>query len=267
MIAALPMYDLPELRDSTDAFWQGLRSHLAAAGITGIPPKLIHVDDYYGHWRSPDLLLTQTCGFPLTHELKGQVRYVATPGYAAPGCEGASYRSFIIVRESDKVARGVDLAGRVAAFNGNDSQSGCNILKFYLAGLGIPNGLLREALESGAHRKSAALVKSGLADFCAVDCVTWALLTAVAPEEVKGLRVLDQTASAPCLPYITSQATPIENISCLREGLSAAFSDPELEDVRRTLLLDSINVLDEDAYDVILEQEISAKLSGWARVA
>nr|WP_298686999.1 PhnD/SsuA/transferrin family substrate-binding protein [uncultured Dongia sp.] len=267
MIAALPMYDLPELRDATDAFWQGLRSHLAAAGITNIPQALTRPDDLYAHWRAPDLLFTQTCGFPLTHELKDQVRYLATPGYSAPGCKDATYSSFIIVREADKIQRGIDLSGKVAAFNGNDSQSGCNILKFYLANLGIPNGLLREAIESGAHRKSMALVKAGLADFCAVDCVSWTLLTAVAPEEVKGLRILDQTASAPCLPYITSRNMPIEDIASLREGLSAAFSDPDLEECRELLLLDSVTVLDEDAYDVLLEQETSAKLSGWSRVA
>lgn len=267
MIAALPMYDLPELRAATDAFWQGLRSHLAAAGLTSIPQELTRPADLYAHWLSPDLLITQTCGFPLTHGLKGKVRYLATPGYDAPGCEGATYRSFIIVREGDDIKRGVDLSGKVAAFNGTDSQSGYNILKLYLANQGITNGLLREAIESGAHRKSAALVKAGLADFCAVDCITWTLLTAVAPEEVAGLRILDQTAPAPCLPFITSLAMPIEDISSLRSGLSAAFLDPDLEDCREQLLLDSVTVLDEDAYDVIPEQETSAKLSGWSRVA
>lgn len=267
MIAALPMYDLPELRAATDAFWRGLRDHLAAAGVTNIPQELTRPQDFYAHWRDPDLLFSQTCGYPLTHELKGKVRYLATPGYDAPGCDGATYRSFIIVRADDDIKRGVDLSGKVATFNGHDSQSGCNILKHYLANLGIANGLLREAIESGAHRQSMALVKAGLADFCAVDCVTWTLLTAVAPAEVAGLRILDQTASAPCLPFITSRTMPIEDISSLREGLSAAFSDPELEDCREQLLLDMVTVLDEDAYDVIPEQETAARLSGWSQVA
>ncbi len=267
MIAALPMYDLPELREATDLFWQGLRGHLAAAGLTDIPRELTLPQEFYAHWRAPDLLLSQTCGYPLTHELKGQVRYLATPGYAAPGCTGTTYRSFIIVRDADDIKRGVELSGRVAAFNSTDSQSGCNILKFYLAHLGIANGLLREAIESGGHRKSVALVKAGLADFCAIDCVTWTLLTAVAPEEVAGLRILDQTAAAPCLPFITSRDMPVENIASLRTGLMAAFSDPDLDDCRDLLLLESVAVLDEDAYDVIPEQEMAARLSGWSRVA
>lgn len=267
MIAALPMYDFPELRADTDAFWQGLRGHLAAAGLTGIPRELTRPDDVYAHWLDPRLLLSQTCGFPLTHQLKGKVRYVATPGYDAPGCEGVTYRSFIITREGDDIHRGLDLTGRVAAFNSEDSQSGCNILKLYLAGQGVTNGLLREAIESGSHRKSVALVKAGLADFCSVDCVNWTLLAALAPDEIAGLRILDQTPAAPCLPFITSRDMPVEDIASLRTGLSAAFSDPELEVCRERLLLKMVTVLDEEAYDVIPEQEMSARRSGWARVA
>ncbi|WP_303979555.1 PhnD/SsuA/transferrin family substrate-binding protein [Dongia mobilis] len=267
MIAALPMYDFPELREVTDAFWEGLRGHLAAAGLTGIPSALTRPADVYAHWLDPQLLLSQTCGFPLTHELKGKVRYLATPGYEAPGCDGSTYRSFVIVRAVDDIQRGGDLSSRVVAFNGADSQSGCNVLKHYLAGQGIVNGLLRGAIESGAHRKSVALVKAGLADFCAVDCVSWTLLTALAPNEVVGLRILDQTAPAPCLPFITSRALPVEDVASLRTGLSAAFNDDDLAPVREKLLLASLTVLDEATYDVIAEQEMSAKRAGWARVA
>lgn len=267
MIAALPMYDFPELRAETDLFWQGLRSHLAASGLTGIPQELTYPDDLYGHWLDPDLLLTQTCGFPMTHRLRGRVRYVATPGYAAPGCEDASYCSFVITRDGGGIERGADLSGRVAAINGEDSQSGCNILKLYLAGLGLINGSLRDAIESGSHRNSVAFVKSGRADFCSIDCVSWALLGAVAPEEVEGLRVLDQTASAPCLPFITSRDMPVDNIAALRAGLSAAFTDPGLAAYREKLLLEMVTVLDEEAYDLLLVQELAAQRSGWSQVA
>ncbi|MBI2253667.1 MAG: PhnD/SsuA/transferrin family substrate-binding protein [Proteobacteria bacterium] len=267
MIAALPMYDVPELKETTDAFWQALRGHFAAAGVTKLPEQLTRSDDSYALWRSSDLIFAQTCGFPFTHDLKDQVRYLATPCYDAPGCEGSNYCSFIIVREGDTAAKGSDLAGRVAAFNSKDSQSGCNILKHYLAEQGVANGLLRGAIESGAHRQSVKMVKQDLADFCAIDCVSWALIAAVAPEELEGLRVLDRTAMAPCLPYITSLSLPVEDVAALRGGLAAAFGDPELEEIRKRLLLDGVAVLDEDEYDVIPQQELAAKLSGWAQVA
>ena len=40
-------------------------------------------------------------------------------------------------------------------------------------------------------------------------------LAAVAPDEVEELRVLDQTAPAPCLPYITGLDRPVEDVAAL----------------------------------------------------
>ncbi|MBL8707674.1 MAG: PhnD/SsuA/transferrin family substrate-binding protein [Rhodospirillaceae bacterium] len=267
MIVALPMYDLPEIAAATDAFWQGLRGHLSAAGLTGLPVALSRPEELYIHWLDPQLALSQTCGYPLTHMLRGRIRYLATPYYDADGCRGPRYRSFVIVRADDAIEQGRDLAGRKAAFNGTDSQSGYNILKHYLNRQGVRPGSLAGAVESGGHRRSVALVKSGGADFCAVDCVTWALLQAHAPEETEGLRVLDKTSSAPSLPFVTSRDTPIENIASLRSGLGAAMTDPGLADCRATLLLESITVLDEDAYEVILEQERESSAAGWSVLA
>jgi ABC-type phosphate/phosphonate transport system substrate-binding protein len=267
MIVALPMYDLPEIAAATDAFWAGLRSHLAAAGVTDLPPSRNQPDDLYAHWLAPKLLLTQTCGYPLTHTLKDRVRYLATPSYRADGCGDYTYRSFVLVRADDPAGKGADLAGRKAALNGTDSQSGYNILRHYLAQQGVAPGSLAGAIESGSHRRSAAMVKAGAADFCSVDCVSWALLAANAPGEVEGLRILDQTESAPCLPFITSLETPVENIACLRAGLSAAFNDPELEACRETLLLDSVAVLDDEVYDRILAQEREVIAAGWSKLA
>jgi hypothetical protein len=43
MIATLPMYDWPQLRSSTDAWWAGLARHLRAAGIDA-PDRLTRSD-------------------------------------------------------------------------------------------------------------------------------------------------------------------------------------------------------------------------------
>ena len=267
MIVALPMYDLPEINAATDAFWMGLRSHLAAAGVTGLPVTRTKPAELYAHWLEQDLVFSQTCGYPLTHNLKDRVRYLATPSYTAEGCEDTTYRSVVLVRADDPAQSAVDLAGRKVAYNGTDSQSGHNILKHYLAKNGVTPGSLGGAVESGKHRRSAAMVKAGVADFCSVDCVTWALLGKHVPKETEGLRVLAWTDSAPCLPFVTSLATPVENIGSLRAGLIAACNDPALEDARAAMLLDSVAVLDDAVYDVILEQERETAAAGWSRLA
>ena len=87
MIASLPMYDLPEIRAATDAWWRGLSEHM------GIKGELDRGPDHYQAWRDPDLVFSQTCGYPLTHEFRGRLRLLATPHYAADGCTGPFYRS------------------------------------------------------------------------------------------------------------------------------------------------------------------------------
>ena len=82
MIAALQMYDWPEMRAATDGWWAGIARHL------GVDIPLSRPDDFTRPWFSHELLLAQTCGYPFTHALKGQVSYVATPHYDAEGCAG-----------------------------------------------------------------------------------------------------------------------------------------------------------------------------------
>ena len=76
MIAALQMYDWPEVREATDLWWAGIARHL------GIDVPLSRPADFTAPWRRDDLLFGQTCGYPFTHALKGQVKLVATPHYA-----------------------------------------------------------------------------------------------------------------------------------------------------------------------------------------
>jgi hypothetical protein len=77
-VAALPMYDLPELQAANDALWEGLRVRLAASG-TPAPLSLDRELPLDVLWRHPRLLLAQTCGDPLGKSLQGVVKLIATP--------------------------------------------------------------------------------------------------------------------------------------------------------------------------------------------
>src|SRR5207249_2755288 len=52
MIASLPMYDLPEVKAATDAWWRGLARHIGIAGV------LDRGRDRLAPWRSPDLVFS-----------------------------------------------------------------------------------------------------------------------------------------------------------------------------------------------------------------
>jgi len=249
MIASLPMYDLPELRAATDAWWAGVARHCRARGIAGAPRTLQRDRPRERQWQDPSLLLSQTCGHPLAARYARTLRPVATPCYGAPGCSGPRYRSLLLVREDDP-ARGLEqLAGTRFAVNGHDSWSGWHALVRELARRETTRGrTITVAVVTGTHRASIAAVAAGEARACAVDCVTHALLARTAPRELAGLRIVDRTASAPALPYVTRAALAERDFQRLRAALLAAVADPALAAIRATLLIAGAQPLEMAAY-------------------
>lgn len=227
MIAGLPMYDWPERRPATDALWARLRDALRAAEFDA-PDALTRMDDLQALWLAPDLLLAQTCAYPLETALRGRVRYVATPVHGAPGCGRGTYRSVVIARGlgEDMVAPAtpdatlpIQLSGRLAA-NAPDSLSGYVALARDLeaTGLAMPG----PALWTGAHRASIRAVAEGEADVAAIDCVSWRIAQAHEPTAAR-VRVIGWTAERPGLPLITSRTMTDDDLVRLRRAIAAAM--------------------------------------------
>jgi ABC-type phosphate/phosphonate transport system substrate-binding protein len=255
----ISMYDMPERRPVIAAWWAGLARHWQAAGLHDIPHSTHFTDgDLYELWLAPDLFIAQTCGYPLTHRLKDRVTLVGTPVYAVEGCAGGTYHSVIVARRDSAVRSLDDLAGKVAAINGRDSQSGWNALRHSLIGKGAPARIL----ETGGHRKSVAAVREGRADVAAIDCVTFAGLQQLAPQEVAPLHIVARSASAPALPYITRRDIAPADLEKLRAGLRAAMADPKLADTRAAVQIAGLEIVPLQAYDRLLEMEREADRAG-----
>ena len=101
MRVSLPMYAVN--RADVELLWQGLSRWLAQEGEANLPAALCWPDDLYDHWQQPDLLLSQTCGYPLQEALQQNVAVVGVFRYRVPGCEGNDYCSFLVARK--KVAK------------------------------------------------------------------------------------------------------------------------------------------------------------------
>jgi ABC-type phosphate/phosphonate transport system substrate-binding protein len=267
MLVALQMYDLPELKWATDALGAQLLINLRRAGFPEVPYGLDREGDYKEQWSHPELLLAQTCGYPFVRLLHGQVRYLATPCFAAPYCTGPRYCSLIVVRADDAAQSLADLRGRRAAINRPYSQSGYNALRHAVAPLAVGGRFFAEVVESGGHGASLAAVTEGRADVAAIDAVTFAMLERNRPAALQGLRTIGRTASAPGLPYITRGAASDQEVERLRQALSDTFADPTLGEARQALLIAGLEVLDEDAYAALDEMEREAAAAGYAVVA
>ncbi len=266
-VASLPMYDLPELRAATDAWWQGLARAFRREGIADVPDSLDRRDAYHDVWLARDLLFSQTCGYPLTHALAGRVTLVATPCCGAEGCEGPSYCSFVIVGANSAATAIGDLRGLRCAINSLDSQSGCNALRSLVATVAKGGRFFGSVAITGGHKASLALIASGRADVAAIDCVTHGLLARYRPQTLAGTRVLCRTASAPGLPYVTRAGADTDLVQRLRAGLERAFADHELAAARDALMLGNVATLSLSAYDRIRQMEDAAAATGYREVA
>ena len=254
-VASLPMYDLPVLHGLTDAWWDGLARALRREGVAEVPDRL-HRGRCVGEaWGMADLLLSQCCGFDLTHDAARLLRPVATPCYAAEGCEGPFYRSFVVVRQDAKAEDLMDLRGLACVANNLRSHSGWNALRHALAPFAAEAGFFSRVIESGGHANSLECVRKGRADVAAVDCVTHALLQRHDPGAIADLRILARTASAPGLPYVTRAGADDALVARLRAAVFRALEDPALEPVREDLLIAGAEVLPDAAYDRIIEME------------
>jgi ABC-type phosphate/phosphonate transport system substrate-binding protein len=253
VIASLPMYDYPEVREATDAWWAGIARHL------GVSISLYRGGDYKAAWREPNLLFSQTCGYPLTHEFLGRLQSVATPHYGVDGCDGPNYSSVIFAREKLPPE---EFRGGVAAVNNPDSMSGMLAMKLVFAPSAKQGRFFRDVVISGGHVNSMRAVRDGKADVCAVDAVSAALVRRYRPGDVGGLVEVGRSPKVPGLPYVTSLSCKPAELQRLRSALDAAFREDRLAWAREALFLAGYSVLDAAAYDHIVELENGLEKAG-----
>jgi ABC-type phosphate/phosphonate transport system substrate-binding protein len=241
-LVSLPMYDGPEVRGATDAFWAGVARH------AGVVATLNRGSAYDVPWRDPKLLFSQTCGYPFTHEFKDLLHYVGTPHYMADGCDGAFYRSIVFAREKVPLA---ELKGARPAINSRDSMSGYLAMRAVFAPLAEKGEFFAPTLVTGGHVKSLAAVREGKADVCAIDVVCVGLARKHRPQDLDGLFEIARSPLVPGLPYVTGAG----DVAGLRQAVAAALADPDLAEARAALLISGFSVLPEGSYEQILALE------------
>jgi len=218
MIASLGMYDFPPLQAANDRLWAGIRNGLCDRGVAA-PDRLTRGGEaFWVAWQSQELVLSQTCGYPLRARLHGRVILVGTPDFGVPECKPGYYRSVFIARADDPRETVAEYSGSRFAYNEDLSQSGWAAPQNHA----VANGLrFPPALHTGEHRLSARAVAEGRADLAAIDAVTWALL--VRHDEVtRNLKVVGHTDPTPGLPYIAALGSDGD---ALFAAIGAAIAD------------------------------------------
>ena len=265
-VASLPMYDMPEARAALDALWAGLARHLRAEGVNEVPDSLTHDRPLNDLWDDPRLLFSQCCGYDIVNRYATALWPIATPCFAASGCEGSDYASIVVVGEASEATDVRSMRGAVCAVNGLESHSGMNALRALVAPASHAGRFFSAIEVTGTHAASIAMVRDGTADVAAIDCVTHALLSRYRAEALSGTRVLGWSDPAPAVPYVTRIDYGEDTLVQTRAALARTFADPNLADAREALLLADVEVLPDTAYRRISEIERLAARRGYAQL-
>lgn len=254
--AELLMYVAPpRVQEAQERWLTRTLEHLAVTRSIG------QTADLKALWLSPDLLLTQTCGYPLMTQLRGRVQLIGRPVYRLPHSADGGHCSLLLVRQDDARRELIDFRGSHGLINSEDSNSGMNLFRHTLAPLQVDGRFFSQVSVTGGHRDSLRSLQDGRGDLAAIDSVTYDYLARDHSQEVAGLTILTQTALSPCLPYITRLGADADAI---RTAMNKALG--ELPDVAEVLAISQVIAASEHDYQVLLDYRQHANDFGYPAV-
>jgi ABC-type phosphate/phosphonate transport system substrate-binding protein len=266
LVASLPMYNFPEMRADNARFWRVLRGLLVESGLPDTPEALTFERRPVPDRLEPELLFSQTCGYPLETVFKGQAIRLGAPVYAVPACDGPTHCAFFLVPVASPAQCLADLRGGVFLLNSPLSNSGMNLPRRALAEIAGGQPFFREVIETGGHPASLERLLRGEGDAASIDCVTYAFWKRHRPEAAARVRIIAETPPSPAIPFVTSIATPPPTFERLRDALRAITSEPRYAAVREGLMIAGIEDVPDDAYRKLLDYEREAAELGYPRL-
>jgi len=264
-LASLPMYLAN--RNAVATLWDLLRQNLAEAGLQRLPQALRWPPDYPAHWLDPNLLISQTCGYPFTDDLAGKVQLLGAFAYDAPQCSGIACRSVLVARTEHGHLGLEGFHGLRAAFNAPNSQSGYNAFRALVAPLATQGRFFASAVETGGHSESVDAVREGRADLAAIDCVTYAALARYTPLATQGLRIIATTEDYPGLPLITAQGTSKTEIALMQSSLRSLMNSAQATPVLQALNILGFEVPEPGVYQRCVDMRETAQALGYPLLA
>ena len=240
-VAALAMYPLAGLREPYDALWAALSERLDAAGVPGVPRGLEWERDLHETWGDPELLLGNTCGWPLVTELEGAVAVVGSFDMNVPFASGGRYRSVLVAGRPLPFATWRERPDTVIAVNTLDSLSGW--VSFAHEWGAVPH----QPVVTGGHLHSMRAVADGTAHVASIDAVTFEHVVHSEPM-TGGLHVVGHGPLVPTLPLVCA-ARHAHLVPVLRDAVVATLADPAMRDVLVALRIRGFVPFDRSAFD------------------
>jgi ABC-type phosphate/phosphonate transport system substrate-binding protein len=220
-IASLAMYPFIHLQPAYNRLWEAVGEHLKF----DVPPLSWDVPADVA-CRRDDLLVGQTCGWPLITELAPNVHVLGTFDCDVDGAIDGTYRSVLVSNGGGPLADILARPDLTVAANSPDSLSGW----ISLLVVGASHEVELSAVEwTGSHAASVEAVRQGRADLASIDAVSWAHIGDTV------LSIVGHGPRVPCLPLVSSASIGVDVVDQLRQAFQAAVSNPAMTDVCATL--------------------------------
>jgi ABC-type phosphate/phosphonate transport system substrate-binding protein len=209
------MYPFPHLRDAYDQLWSAVRTRLP-----GAPDELDRATDLPTAWHSADLLVGQTCGWPLITQLADVVEVVGAFDLRAPFALGGRYRSVIIANKPFAVDQWRADPTAVVAFNGPESLSG------WISMCHVWGGAPERTLQTGSHVESMRAVAEGRAQLASIDALSFEFAVEVDAMLGGRVHIVGHGPLVPSLPLVMARSLAARRDD-VRAALAAAVLAPE----------------------------------------
>lgn len=198
-----------------------------------------------------NFLVGQVCGITLAKAPVGRFHYLATPVMDDDAVPEGHYNSLIITPRNGGIdtLAAYDPARHRTVINEPGSFSGAITFAAHLrqtTGHEVDSPLL-----SGGHLASVGMVAAGRAQLAAIDRVSFALASAARPDDVAAVRVIDETAFYPGLPFVADGALSPRMMDRLHDRLLAFRTQPAWLEMAAILRLRDMTVLNATDYDVM----------------
>ncbi len=221
--ASLSMYPFAHLRDGYDELWTAVR-----AQITDAPAALDRELDLRESWHRPDLLLGQTCGWPLITELRDVVEVIGAFDVSVSFATAGRYRSVLVASKPWSIAAWRADPTAIVAVNGLDSLSG------WISLCHVWGGRPTSLLMTGTHVESMRAVAEGRAQVASIDALSFEFLSEIEPMTAGRLHVVGHGPVVPTLPLVMAVDLAHRRDE-VRAALVAAVADPATARAREVL--------------------------------
>lgn len=249
---SLPMYDFPEVHESTGLIVSAIVDALRALGEDvqmGEPNSADHAE-LMRYWKSDNILLSQSCGLPFIEDLHQFVEVLGTPTWAGISDERGWYRTVIVMPETLPAMSIVELEGMQPVISNPQSLSGWCSLGCALADVTNSATFVKPYIAAGRHTGSLQMLQDGKADFASIDPGTFQLLQRHQPSTTAGLRVIGRGPLVPATPVHISKVRN-SSLDDVRRAIVEVFSREDLRAALADIGMSGFAPLADDDYSMI----------------